>query len=71
MLYHSMLKFHLIDLVVVEISRHEVYSGSLLEGGCAKNTWGCTRHSCVTLATNDDRLAITFNIEPLIVDLAV
>ena len=33
MLYHSMLKFHLIDLVVVEISRHEVYSGSLLEGG--------------------------------------
>ena len=26
---------------------------------------------CVALATNDDRLALTFNIGPLIVDLAV
>ena len=40
-----MLEFYLIDLVVVEISGHEVCSGSLLEGGCAGNTWGvCEAH---------------------------
>jgi len=33
MLYHSMLKLYLINLVVIEISRHEACSGSLLESG--------------------------------------
>jgi hypothetical protein len=40
MLYHNVLKFYLIDLVVVEISRHEVCFGSLF-GGVRGTAGGC------------------------------
>ena len=46
-LYHSMLEFSLIDLVIIEISRREVCFLSLLEGGCPENTLGvCEAHQC-------------------------